>query len=450
MTLSDELAASSDDLEKLWDLGIFEYHLKGLPNDLDRVRDLRSVGENPRVQVYEFAQRRLQVWWDAYKGDMFEVPPADLYQYAVSLGSLLEIASFYVDAESVLEMLTHESFISRLSPAFAQSALITAGEYRRRRGSLDAAERHYIAALRMLQEGETGQEPHFHRQMGRLYYELAYLHRLRGDAGACRSAFEQSEVECVLANDMVGVEIARCSIASVSCEEGFPQPAVAQFTDSLRRLERMIDESSIKEAGRAGLARRWLGNVRSDLSRAYLASQEQRQARVLIEQQLAEDSVGPSVRGLLIIKRLEARLLLSEGRLDAAEAAINASFKAIGDGEIESTELAAATVMMIGLVEALLGSRESARQSFQRACSLPSDLNNRRAQGCAWAGLAIIARDANDIRSSRMAIRSGLELLGRCGAPIRNFLFGLMKDIQMTAHEIGFHALMNVVCRFGD
>jgi hypothetical protein len=127
-------------------------------------------------------------WANAYDG-VFEVPKADLLQYGMLLGRVAEAHSHYLVAEDVFNRLV-ESVLQR-EPWIPDPAavLITAGEFSRRRANLEHAESRYHHALGVLEEdARASNAPRgIHRTLGRLFYELAYLQRLRGDAGAARS-----------------------------------------------------------------------------------------------------------------------------------------------------------------------------------------------------------------------------------------------------------------------
>ena len=219
--------------------------------------------------------------------------------------------------------------------------------------------------------------------------------------------------------------------------------------ESLQRFTELAEDRAVRGANRAGVALRWLGNARSDLSRALLGLPDLKKAQVLIEQKLSEEASGASTRGLSIVKRLEARLHLANNDLDAAATAIDVSFKWIEPKSLRTTELAAATLAMHGLIRASLGRLSLAEQSLEEACVLPNDLNNRRAQGLAWAARAILARDTGDRALAISSVRRGLELLARCGSPIRLFLLRFLSDVYSGSDTITLADLRNVAWRFG-
>jgi hypothetical protein len=198
-------------------------------------------------------------------------------------------------------------------------------------------------------------------------------------------------------------------------------------------------------ANRSGFAKRWVFNARIHLAQARLGVGDCAGAREVFE--LARGQVSPGGS-----KRLEAQLLLAEGQLEDALDAIGASRSAIEkeDGGLKFTEMSAATVSMAGILHALGKSpeaRRSAISNFEEACSLPPDLHNRRAQGWAWAGQAILAGEAGDDSACLRAIHSGLAAVQRCGAPIRAFLLDLLRSQYSPNGAPGLTDLKELVCR---
>ena len=420
--------------------GLFDAYLKRL----------KKASANPRPRAASDPKRVSQwmsTWSNAYDRQ-FDVRRPDLLQFGMLLGRFAETHSQHIVAEVVLDRLADsaaqgESWIS--SPA---SVLITAGEYNRRRGNLDRAESRYNEARSLLERdlAQVDSRPPIHRELGRVFYELGYLERLRGNAEATRSTFERSEAECDLANDELGAEIARTVLALVSYEEGFAATAIGGLTESLARLKKLANDPKIKEAGRDALARRWVSNSQYHLVQAHLAGGNTPIARRLIVKLGNEQ--GPSITGLVTAKRIEAQLFLAEGDLGLASDAIGASWEAIEQqGDLMSTELAAATVAFAGVTHALEGSSESALSCFEQACSLPADLHNRRAQGWAWAGRAILAKEAGDRVTSLAAVHEGLTVVQRCGAPIRAFLMELLRSGCSTEGGPVLDDLKALVCR---
>ena len=426
---------------------LFDVYLKQIDTAVASLYQERIKSIATRIELWR------NTWTNAYNG-LFAVRQADLLQYGTLLGRLAETYSLHLVAEEILNRLA-ESAVSREpwipDPA---SVLITAGEFNRRRGDLDQAESRYNEAVKILDHDHVATESRqrAHREMGRVFYELAYLHQLRGDAGATRSALERSEAESDLAKDELGAEIARTLLAAVLYEEGFAGAAVLRLTESLSRLERLVDDPGVKEAGRSGLARRWVINAQINLGQAYLAVGNPEAARRLIGRP-ADGEHGPSITGLATAKRIEAQFCLAEGHLSSALAAIGASWKAIEQqGDLTSTELAAGTVALAGIIHALEGSEESRKSAlscFEQACNLPTGLHNRRAQGWAWAGRAILAKKAGDGVAFLDAVHNGLALVQRCGAPIRAFLLDLLRNSYSTEGGPDLNDLRELVCRSG-
>ncbi len=397
----------------------------------------------------------LDIWYTNWKNAydrVFEAQWSEILRFGLSLGRLAESYSFHDMAAEILNRLAESARRREHWIPHPPSVLITAGEFNRRRGDLDRAEDIFHEAVQILEQNLEVAESRrqTHRELGRLFYELAYVHRLRCDAGATRSALERSEVDCILAEDELGAEIARSLLATVSYEEGFADSAVSRLKECLSRFELLVDDSAVKTAGRTALARRWVVNARIHLGQAHLAVGATKAAKDMIERQLCEEDQNPSTAGLATIKRIEAQLRLAEGNLGLAEKAIVASRKAIDyQGDMRLTELAAATVAITGLVNALTGSYSSAVSWFEQACSLPPNLHNRRAQAWAWVGSAILARKAGDPSSSLAAVRKGLDLVQRGGAPIRSFLLNMVRNSYTTGGEADLSDLKALVCRTG-
>lgn len=390
-------------------------------------------------------------WINAY-GQRYEVKRSDILQFGLLLGRVAEFYLGYDVAEDVLDRLAEAARRREPWIPHAPSVLITAGEFKRRVGDLDGAERRFREAVQILEQDlDAGESRRLtHKELGRVFYELAYVNRLRGDAGATRSTLERSEADCWLAEDALGAEIARSLLGAVSYEEGFAASAVATLKACLSRFELLVDDPAVKAAGRSGFARRWLVNARIHLGQAYLAAGDPEAARPLIESQLAEMDREPMPAFLATLKRVEAQLRLAEGKVSLAQSAIAASWNAIeGQGGLDSTELAAATVAITGVTHALTGSTSSADSCFDQACMLPSDLHNRRAQAWAWAGRAILARESGDRRSSLVAIRKGLDLVQRSGAPIRAFLLEMLRSSYTQEGGAKLCDLKALVCRTG-
>ena len=162
---------------------------------------------------------------------------------------------------------------------------------------MDRSERRYNDAVAILTRdlfAAGSRKSIIHRELGRLFYEIGYLHRLRGDAKSTRSALERSEAECDLANDQLGAEIARAIMAMISYEEGFEDAAIRALTERLSRFSSLVSDPEIANAGRSMFARRWVINAQVDLGLAYLAKGDHAAARRLIEASVEHQ---PSITG---------------------------------------------------------------------------------------------------------------------------------------------------------
>jgi tetratricopeptide (TPR) repeat protein len=414
--------------------------------------ELRVAAGDLYQRRTESVEARIKVWYsnwvEAYAG-VVQVAPPDIVRFGLLLGRLAESYSVRNVAEEILDQLADDA-VGRV-PWIDHPAeiLITAGEFNRRRGDLPEAERRFGEAVAILEEDlalvDTRQQAH--RELGRVFYEFAYLNRLRGDAAAATSAIERSEAECELGADIVGVEIAKSLHAAALYEEGMPEAAVAKYRACLVRFEELVADPAIEEAGRVGFARRWLVNTKIHLGQAYLSAGNYDDARSLIESQVAAVSNGPSSFAVATTKRVEAQLRLAENDIIGAEAAIAASWNIIR-GDESSAESAAATLAITGVTHALAGDHPSALSCFNDACRLSPDLHNHRAQGWAWAGQAILAKASGNRELSRSAVIEGLKCVERCGAPVRSFLLDLLR----TNHKEdgpGLDELRQLVYRAG-
>jgi len=424
--------------------GLFDFYLKKLDAAVAVLHQQKTESVAKRIDMWE------STWNNAYDR-VFDVRREDLLTYGTLLGRIAETYSFHPVAEEVFDRLAESAINREHWISHPASVLITAGEFNRRRANLDLAEKRYQEAARILEDdlATTECRQRIHGDLGRLFYELAYLHRLRGNAGATRSTLERSEAECELAEDELGTQIARSVLAVVSYEEGLAGSSVTELKACLSRLEQLVDDPGVKRAGRDGLARRWVVNARTHLGQAYVAAGDNVSARRMIGRRHADEEKEPSVTGLATALRVEAQLYLAEGHPDLAQDAISASWNAIEQqGDLLSAELAAATVTIAGLTNALMGSRDSALSCFKQACGLPPDLHNRRAQGLAWAGRAILAREGGDHPTSLAAVREGLAVVQLCGAPVRAFLLELLRNSYSTGGP-NLNDLKVVVCRSG-
>lgn len=411
------------------------------------MKRLKEASENPQQAAIDSDEiiRWRNTWANAYD-DQF-VPGADILDFGTELGRIAERHSQHILAEEALERLANSAANGEPWITNPASLLITAGEYNRRRSNLDLAASRFEEAGDLLLRGLANADSNdaIHRDLGRVFYELGYLERLRGDAGASRSAFERSEAECDLANDGVGAEIARTILALISVEEGQWETALRELTECLSRLKQLAHDPEVEKAGRRGLVLRWVGNAHYHLIQAHLACGDTKIARRLIRE--AERWRGPSITGLVTAKRIEAQLSLREGNLESASEAVSASWKAIDQqGDLMSTELAAATVALAGVIRALEGGSESALLLFEQACGLPADLHNRRAQGLAWGGRAILAREAGDRAAFLAAVQGGLTAVRRCGTPIRAFLLDFLRDSYKSQGLPNLDDLKRLMC----
>lgn len=251
---------TSADTQSRTHSGVFGFYLRQLDTAVANLHQKKTKSIDTRLKMWK------RNWENAYDR-RFDVQRSDVLQFGLLLGRLAESYSFYHMAEEVLDRLAEGALRREPWIPHPPSILITAGEFNRRRGDQDRAEDRYREAVQILEQDLSTAESRqqIHRELGRLFYELAYLHRLRGDAGATRSTLERSEAECVLAEDELGTEIARSLLAAVSYEEGFAESAVARYKECVSRFERLVDDPTVKAAGRAGLARRWVINARVHL-----------------------------------------------------------------------------------------------------------------------------------------------------------------------------------------
>jgi len=425
---------------------LFGVYLKRLQGAVAGLHEQTIVGIDDSIAQWK------STWTQAYD-ELFDVSQkTNLLEYGILLGRLAETYSSHPVAEEILDRLAESAIRREAWIPDPSSILITAGEFNRRRGNLNSSEARFNEALTILEHDLATREERkqTHWSLGRLFYEFSYLHRLRGDACAARAALERSEIECSTAKDEVGVEIARTLLAVLSYEEGFADLAVQELSGCLSRLENLVDNPAVRSANRSGFARRWVINARLHLSLAHVALGRYKAAWQLLRLSRAD----PSIAGYATAKRIEAQLFLAEGQLKPALEAIGASWDAIEQppGDLMSTELAAATVAISGVIHGLEESEEGRRSAiscFQQACALPSDLHNRRAQAWAWAGCAILARKAGDKIACLTAIHKGLAAVQRSGAPVRAFLLKLLRSCYSEEEGPTLNDLIELVCRSG-
>jgi tetratricopeptide (TPR) repeat protein len=417
-------------------------------------RQLQSEVALLRKQKIGSIRKRLEhlydTWAGAY-GNAGDITKSEIVAFGLALGRLAESYSFHQVAESVLNSLADDAINRFAGIEFPAEILISAGELNRRRGELSNAESRFQQAASILEEDLSAEakRTRSNKELGRVYYEFAYLARLRGDAGAARSALERSEVECELSADWVGVQIAKSLKAAILYEEGFAEDAVWAYEKCLVEFQKMVSDPELEKSGRSGFARRWLVNTQIHLGQANLSAGNVGAARKLIEERLAAADTEPSTIGFSTAKRIEAQLRLAEGDLDRARDAIEKSWNTIREqGEEITTELAAATITIAGVIHALKGGNDYAQSCFEQACRLNPDLHNHRAQGWACAGRAILASASKDENSSRLAIFEGLKLVERCGAPIRFVLLELLRS-RYSKKRLDLKDLRELVHKFG-
>ena len=298
--------------------GLFPKYLAGV----------RLATEGLHRRRLENLDTRLEIWysnWVAGHCGMLLADPVDLIEFGLMLGRLAESYSKIDLAERILDQLAEYAAHQVDWIKDPQRILITTGEFKRRRGDLQGAMRRFGEAVEILESNVSNERERaaVHSELGRVFYELGYLSRLRGDAAAAAAAFDRSEVECELAGDSVGVEIARSHRATRLMEEGVATEAVAKFEASVARFQELIVDPAVQAARRDGLARRWLLNVRIHLSQAYLAASNHIEATRLIGALVTEISEGPSALAFATTKRIEAQIWLAQNEIGKSEAAIS-------------------------------------------------------------------------------------------------------------------------------
>lgn len=162
-----------------------------------------------------------------------------------------------------------------------------------------------------------------------------------------------------------------------------------------------------------------------------LADRNVASAREVFGVHREHEAAQPSRIGYATLRRIEAQLWLAEGRFGEALAAISKSWKALEDhADLSSTERAASTVAIAGIIHALQGALGPARHCFVQARDLPVDLHNHIAHGWASVGDAILKAEAGDRQGAIEAILWGLESVRRCGAPARHLLLKLFREFE--------------------
>jgi len=391
--------------------------------------------------------RRAKHWASAWKGD-FDVPKAALLQFGMLLGRVAEAHAGADIAAGVFRLLAERAVQNVGWIPEPAAILLSAGEFNRRGGHLQEAECYYNQAVNILKLElvKVERRTAVHKELGRLYYELAYLHRLRGNCGSEKSAYERSETECDLACDTVGAVIARAGLYQISLDEGNADAAVRGLTACATEFQRLAVAPEI-DPGRRGFAQRWFFNVRFSLVQAHLATGSHAAARQLLDD---VRSKALAILSTYTSKVIEAKICLAEDDLAGAERAVAESWTVIESQDgLEAAEQAAATVAISGLIHALGHSEESARSLLVQACGLRRDLNNSTAQGWAWAGRAILARDAGDREEYWSALHQGLSAVESCSTPVRAFLHEILRNSYATRLSPDLNDLKVLVCRSG-
>ena len=389
-------------------------------------------------------------WINVYR-DNSDLVREDLQLYGTALARIAEAHSMHSIAEEIFNMLA-ESADQRASWIAAPAPiLITTGEFNRRRGNLSQAEERYNQAEAILvQDLNTTSTPQsIHKELGRLFYERAYIHHLRGDATATGASLERSDAECALAGDHVGEAIAQIQLAGLALQEGSTRAGIQTVTESLATLDRLIKDSNTHSTGRTGFARRWVINARTFLLRAKVVDRDLTTARSLLQVIQNDQLQTPSSLGLSTAKAIEAQLCLAENDTAAARTAIAEAWHRIEEqNQLDATEGAAGIITLTGLLHALEGDTAAALSFFERANRLPPDLHNRIGQAWAWATRAIIAAHVGDSATSLAAIRGGLDLVLHCGAPARTFLLSLLRNTSSTPDMRTLKDIQQQVCGY--
>jgi hypothetical protein len=105
------------------DFGYFEAEFDSFDQDMDTLTE----GEK-----WDIAQSGMITFNEAYIGSLYAPPASMVLEFGLKLGVLLEAASFYTDAETVLAKLVEEPFTARLSPA---ESVLTRTKQARRGGT---------------------------------------------------------------------------------------------------------------------------------------------------------------------------------------------------------------------------------------------------------------------------------------------------------------------------
>ena len=186
---------------------LFRIYLERLEEDVTRLHAKVTSDIDTRVSMYR------STWENACRG-YIAVSGPERFQFAGLLGRVAESYSLHHIAEEVFDQLAEEALQNDSDLPNPVDVLITAGEFNRRRAHLSKAEERFAEAKRLLEHKLlSANDPvalhQIHRQLGRVFYELAYVDRCRGDAGSAASHLERCEMECDLGQDPVGASIAR-------------------------------------------------------------------------------------------------------------------------------------------------------------------------------------------------------------------------------------------------
>jgi tetratricopeptide (TPR) repeat protein len=384
----------------------------------------------------KFADQDVLHWYDLWNGaeaGLFFSSLDERLEFAQRLGRISENRSYYSIAAEVFDKLAQEALRVKTEIPNPPGVLITAGEFNRRCADLTKAEERFTHVIRLLQDefltqSRKAENQKIHRELGRVFYELAYLERLRGDAYCATSYLERSEIECDLGRDPVGASIARTLRGVISFEEGTPDVPVANIAKEQNLLLDLADDEGVKKAGRDGFARRWSANASIHMVQALLADRKITAAKAKLNNNRTDKATEPSAFGYATSQRIVAQVLLAEGRFPEALEAIGDSWNALAEqADLSLLEGGAYTVVVAGVINAAQGARGSASQCFNRAKALPAQLHNHIAIGLAFAGDAMLRAEEGDERAAIEAVIKGLAYVQRCGNPVRR---GLLKFLR--------------------
>lgn len=379
--------------------------------------------------------------------------PDKLLEFGVLLAQSAETSSLFDVSDKIFTSITEDAALVESGIENPVAVLVTAGEYRRRVMNLTAAEATFLQAEKLCWsrvESGSALKSTF-KDLGRLYYELAYLGRLRGDAATAIAWLERSAAVCDLAEDWVGAEVALTLKDVVLCEEGETNLAAEGLEKHLARFHTLKDDPQVIAAKRNGFANRWVLNTEYHLAQAYLARENPEGAEFIFDKLYQRAPSSPSTATDGTFLRLEALVQLQRGDLVKCNATLKNSREAIdkhSSVEIDRTEMGSVFYTLNGVLEALRGDVASARDQFSRACACNPEHHNHRMQGLAAAGNAILARDAGEYPTMREALAFGLMRVHRCGAPIRAFLLEIQKRSQPGSGDPTVNDLARIAARY--